>query len=379
MKSTIELPNETAPVASPVSNVPAVQKKIWIDMDNSPHIPFFAPIIPELKARGFEIFLTARDSYQVVELVKYYGIDARIVGRHYGKRRIFKMLGTIWRSLQLAYIVRKEKIDLSLSHGSRASMIASELLGIHGIAITDYEHSGKIPLRNLTIIFPEVVSTEGRKGGPGVTFLKYPGIKEDVYLPSFRPDPKLRARLGIAEDELLATVRPPATEAHYHNPEAEGLLTATIEKFTSMPGARVLLLPRSKKQEGELRAVWTKDIASGKILIPDHVEDGMNIIWNSDLVVSGGGTMNREAAAMGVPVYSIFRGPSGAVDRLLASQGRLVMLENVEQVRTKIQAVRRNKQEVSLSQEKSPALETILAHITRIAGEQNRLGRKSGK
>jgi predicted glycosyltransferase len=105
----------------------------------------------------------------------------------------------------------------------------------------------------------------------------------------------------------------------------------------------------------------------------------MNIIWNSDLVVSGGGTMNREAAAMGVPVYSIFRGPTGAVDRLLASQGRLVMLESAEQVRTKIQAVRRNKQEISISQQKSPALETILAHITRIAGEQNRLGRKSGK
>ena len=231
----------------------------------------------------------------------------------------------------------------------------------------------------MTIIFPEVISTEGRPAGPGVKFLKYPGIKEDVYLPSFRPDPKLRARLGVAEDELLATVRPPATEAHYHNPEAEGLLRATIEKFTSMPGARVLLLPRSKNQEKDLRDAWTKEIASGKVLIPAHVEDGMNIIWNSDLVVSGGGTMNREAAAMGVPVYSIFRGPIGAVDRLLASQGRLVMLESAEQVRTKIQAVRRNKQEISISQQKSPALETILAHITRIAGEQNRLGRKSGK
>ena len=145
MKSTIELPNEAATVATPVSNVLAVRKKIWIDLDNSPHVPFFAPIIPELKARGFDILLTARDSYQVVELVKYYGIDARIVGRHYGKRKIFKMMGTIWRALQLAYVVRKEKIDLSLSHGSRAAMFASELLGIHGIACTDYEHSSKIP------------------------------------------------------------------------------------------------------------------------------------------------------------------------------------------------------------------------------------------
>ena len=143
----------------------------------------------------------------------------------------------------------------------------------------------------------------------------------------------MRARLGIAEDELLVTVRPPATEAHYHNPEAEALLTATLEKFRDMPGARVLLLPRNKNQEADLRAVWTAEIASGKIVIPARVEDGMNIIWNSDLVVSGGGTMNREAAAMGVPVYSIFRGPIGAVDRFLSEHGRLVLLENVDQVR----------------------------------------------
>jgi len=168
-------------------------------------------------------------------------------------------------------------------------------------------------------------------------------------------------------------VRPPATEAHYHNPEAEGLLKAALEKFTSMPDARVLLLPRSKNQEAELRAAWTKEIASGKIVIPPSVENGMNIIWNSDLVVSGGGTMNREAAAMGVPVYSIFRGPIGAVDRYLSSQGRLVLLESVEQVQTKIQAVRRDKESLSLDHRRSPALETIVNHITDIANQKNRL------
>jgi hypothetical protein len=135
-----------------------------------------------------------------------------------------------------------------------------------------------------------------------------------------------------------------------------------------MPGARVLLLPRNKDQGKDLTAMWTKEVASGKIVIPAQVEDGMNIIWNSDLVVSGGGTMNREAAAMGVPVYSIFRGPVGAVDRSLSERGRLVMLENVEQVESKIKAVRRNKDAVSLDHRMSPALESILQHIDEIAG-----------
>ncbi len=370
MKSTLELTDEMTPTPTTAAKPSAVRKKIWIDLDNSPHVPFFVPIIPELKAKGFEIFLTARDSYQVVELLKYYGIDARVIGKHYGKHKILKLLGTFWRAISLVYLVRKEKVDLSLCHGSRGCTIASGVLGIHNITIVDYEHSAKMPVKNMTVIYPEIIPTDGLKRN-GIKFLKYPGIKEDVYLPSFHPDPQLRTRLGIAQDELLVTVRPPATEAHYHNPEAEGLLTATLETFISMPGARVLLLPRNKNQENELRAAWTKDVASGKIVIPDHVEDGMNIIWNSDLVVSGGGTMNREAAAMGVPVYSIFRGPIGAVDRFLSTQGRLVLLESVEQVRTKIRAVRRNKEAVSLSHQKSPALETIVGHVTDIAEAKN--------
>jgi uncharacterized protein len=374
----MEMTGEMTPTPTIVGKPPAVRKKIWIDLDNSPHVPFFVPIIQELKDKGFEIFLTARDSYQVCELLEYYGIHARVIGKHYGKHKILKLLGTFWRAIVLAYVVRKEKIDISLTHGSRGCLLASSLLGILNITIVDYEHTAKISFRKMVVIFPEIIPTDALASDK-IRILKYPGIKEDVYLPSFHPDPRLRKRLGITEDELLVTVRPPATEAHYHNPEAEGLLTATLEKFRNMPGARVLLLPRNKNQENKLRATWTREIASGKIVIPAHVEDGMNIIWNSDLVVSGGGTMNREAAAMGVPVYSIFRGPIGAVDRFLSSQGRLVLLESVEQVRTKIQAVRRNKEILSLSHKKSPALETIVNHITDILESKNPLAQEHGK
>jgi predicted glycosyltransferase len=377
MKSTIELSDETTQ-AIPVSPKPlANRKKIWIDLDNSPHVPFFVPIIPELKARGFELFVTARNSYQVCELLEYYGIQARVIGRHYGKNKLLKMAGTAWRALALAFHVRKEKVDVSLAHGSRGCMLASQLLGIDTIAIIDYEHSSKMSVSKLWVIHPEIIPLDPR-ANTGAKLLTYPGIKEDVYLPSFRPDPGLRGRLGIAADDLLVTVRPPATEAHYHNPEAEGLLTATLQKFFAMPGARILLLPRNKNQEADLRAAWTAEIASGKMIIPARVEDGMNIIWNSDLVVSGGGTMNREAAAMGVPVYSIFRGPIGAVDRFLAAEGRLVLLESVAEVNSKIHAVRRNKEDVRLNHAKSPALETIVNHVAGIAEATHRNGKKRG-
>jgi predicted glycosyltransferase len=361
MKSTIELADDVSPLETKSSGV---QKKIWIDLDNSPHVPFFVPIIPELKAKGYDIFITARDSYQVVELLKQYKVQARVIGKHYGKHKALKVLGTLWRGILLTFIVRKEKPVISVTHGSRGCSLASSLLGIPNVTMVDYEHSSKgVPAKNMWFIFPDIIPIDAQAGDK---ILKYPGIKEDVYLPSFRPDPLLRSRLGIAEDELMVTVRPPATEAHYHNAEAEVLLSATFKKFIKLPGARILLLPRNKRQEAELRAAWTADIASGKIVIPDHVEDGMNIIWNSDLVVSGGGTMNREAAAMGVPVYSIFRGPIGAVDRFLSSKGRLVMLESAEQVESKIEAVRRDKNALTLKHQKSRALEAIVNHVNNI-------------
>ena len=342
-------------------------KKIWIDLDNSPHVPFFVPIVEALRNEGHEVILTARDAYQVCDLIKYYGLPARVIGRHYGKSKILKMLGTCWRTVQLAAIVGRQRPDIAVSHGSRGCMMASLLLRMKGLTISDYEFAGKYNfMRTRWGAFPEVVPND-RIEGPGVTILKYPGIKEDVYLSRFRPDPELRTRIGVAPDDLLVTVRPPAGEAHYHNPESEALLTEVLNVYSRHPDARVLLLPRNKRQENELRAAWTDRIASGKILFPPSVEDGLNIIWNSDIVVSGGGTMNREAAAMGVPVYSIFRGAIGAVDRYLVDQGRLTLLERVEDVGTKIKAVRRQKSEPCGTKTASPALDTIVYYITAIA------------
>ena len=344
----------------------AGRKKIWVDLDNSPHVPFFRPIIEELRKRDYELLVTARDAYQVRELLDYYGVKARIVGKHYGKFKVLKALGTCWRALALAAIVRKENPILSISHGSRGCLVASTLLRIPNIALTDYEFVAKVPTIKPTWLMVPSVVPDDRLSLSGSRIMKYPGIKEDVYLSRFRPDPELRKRLGISADALLITVRPPATEAHYHNPQSEKLLTEALNRFVSHADNRIILLPRNKRQETELRLAWAKSIASGKILIPHHVEDGLNLIWNSDLVISGGGTMNREAAAMGVPVYSIFRGTIGAVDRYLADQGRLVLLETVEDVRTKIKAVRREPHKQRLSRENSPALETIVQNIISI-------------
>jgi len=345
------------------------KKKVWIDLDNSPHVPFFLPIIEGLERAGYQVFLTARDSYQVCELLRFHELSCRVVGRHYGKRQILKLLGTGLRTLQLLPLALAEKPDLAISHGSRAQFLAASLLGIPTVVMFDYEFVNSAAFLHPSWIFvPEVIPTERLSQRPDHVF-RYHGLKEDVYVPRLRPNPGVRTLLGIRDDEILVTLRPPATEAHYHNPESEQFLAETMQHLLGQDGLRVVMLPRNEKQATELRALWKEAIDYGRIVIPGSALDGLNLIWNSDLVVSGGGTMNREAAALGVPVYSIFRGRIGAVDQYLAKTGKLTILDKLEDVRTKILLKRRPARHLD-SDGRSPALDSILEAVISIAEEK---------
>jgi hypothetical protein len=319
---------------------PRAGMKIWIDLDNSPHVPFFLPIIEELRKRGHEVILTARDSYQVCELLKFHHISCKVIGGHWGKNRALKIFGTLLRATRLLPIIMKEKPDLAVSHGSRALVLSSFVLGIPSLAIADYEFTAQIVFPRSHWIFVPHYIPDFSFPKPKKEVMKYLGLKEDVYVPRFRPDPSLKSELGLDSKDIVVTVRPPATEAHYHNPEAEILFNEALDFLTERPDVRVILLPRNERQAKTLKKEWGKWIANRRIIIPEHVVDGLNLIWFSDLVISGGGTMNREAAALGVPVYSIFRGRIGAVDRYLAENGRLVLIESREDVRTKIKLER---------------------------------------
>jgi predicted glycosyltransferase len=215
------------------------------------------------------------------------------------------------------------------------------------------------------VIAPEIIPDKVKKHDKG-RFLKYPGIKEDVYAPFFKPDTNILKELGVGRQDLLVTIRPPATEAHYHNPESEKLFVAVVEFIAQNPDVRIVILPRNEiKQTKWIKKIWAELFDTGKIIIPDHVVNGLNLIWHSDFVVSGGGTMNREAAALGVPVYSIFRGKIGAVDQYLSDNGRLTLLKSVEDVRTKVRIVSRDKS-IKFQQSNQGALEAITIHLIEI-------------
>lgn len=314
------------------------QKRIWIDLDNSPHVPFFIPIIEELQKKGYGIILSARNTYQVSDLVEFHHLSCKFVGSHWGKHRPLKVLGTCVRALHLARMTLRDRPDLAVSHGSRSQLLATAVLRIPSIMIYDYEFVTRSPFRSDWVFIPDCLP---RPNGRDDHVLQYPGLKEDVYLPRFRPDPLVRSQLGLTPNDIVVTMRPPATEAHYHNPESELLFDAAIKHVARDPNVRIILLPRNERQATSLQETWRQWIADRKIVIPAQVMDGLNVIWSSDLVISGGGTMNREAAALGIPVYSVFRGRIGAVDQHLSSSGRLVLLERVEDIQTKIMIQRR--------------------------------------
>ena len=342
-------------------------KKIWIDLDNSPHVPFFIPIMKELEKRGHSVFLTTRDCFQVCGLADYYKLDHKRIGKHYGANKLLKVLGTVWRSLQLAPLVLKERPDLSLSHGSRSLIILSSLLRIPTVLLYDYEYSQSIPfLKPALGIAPEVINDPQiakhfRWGTRG-----YSGLKEDVYVQSFSPDSLFLHKLNINKTDIVVTIRPPATEAHYHNPESEKLFFDVVEFLGNTPDVRMVILPRNEKTQRELvYRTWPSWCEERKIIVPNQALNGLDLIWHSDLVVSGGGTMNREATALGVPVYSIFRGKIGAVDKYLAEQGRLTLIKTAEEVRSKIKPVRRPKGNEADVRDRT-ALKQILAALEEV-------------
>jgi uncharacterized protein len=339
---------------------------VWIDIDNTPHVPFFRPIIRELRSRGIDTLVTARDAFQVCELAAQLRVDVRRVGRHYGKNVLLKSWGLCWRSAQLLPIVLQERPAIAVSHGARSQILLSNLLRIPTIMIADYEHVATPPLvRPKWEIVPHVLPASRLHCTDRQRIRTYAGIKEDVYASELNPDPALLDELDLPGDHVIVTVRPPANEAHYHRPESDELFVHFMHRVCRTPGITAVLLPRNRVQERDIRATFPAWFESGRVIVPGRAVDGLNLLWHSDLVVSGGGTMNREAAALGVPVYSIFRGATGAVDRHLEAKGRLRLITSRDEVERRIPLVRRSRG-VPPAAARGGAREEIVTHILNI-------------
>jgi predicted glycosyltransferase len=308
--------------------------RLWIDLANSPHVPFFKALAKRFVAQGHELEITAREFAETVPLAHAAGFAPEIVGVH-GGRAVSKKAGTIAsRAWALAAWARKRKLDLAISHNSYSQILAARALGLKTITMMDYEHQ---PANHLAfrfasrIIVPASFPTERlrRYGARVGKVRRYHGTKEDVYLADFQPDPSFGARLcelGVNADNVLVLVRPPAHDALYHRFQ-NTLFDEALTMLQGRENVQVILLPRNETQ----RATYA---GKERVIVPATPLDGANLIAASDLVISAGGTINREAAALGVPVASIYAGRWAAVDEELVNEGRLKRIENVTHLRS---------------------------------------------
>src|SRR5215212_386078 len=299
--------------------------RLWIDLANSPHVPFFKALAARFTAEGHEIETTAREFAETLPLAQAAGFNAHVVGIHGGRAVSAKATNLLSRAWALAGWARTRHFDLAISHNSYSQILAARALRMKTITLMDYEYQ---PANHLAfrlssrIIVPASFPAKRlRRYGAAVGKVRrYHGTKEDVYLAEFQPDPLFGAQLcelGVNPDNVLVLMRPPAHDALYHRFQ-NTLFDDTLEMLRSVENVQVILLPRNEAQ----RAVYSAK-ATDRLIIPSAPLDGANLIAASDLVISAGGTINREAAARGVPAVSLYAGEWAAVDEELVKEGRL--------------------------------------------------------
>lgn len=319
-----------------------INKKIWIDLENTPHVLFFNPIIKDLKSRGYEVVVTARDYAQVYALAELFGIEHIKIGKHSGKNKIWKILGLAVRTGKLFLKLKRLNPCLAVSHGSRSQLLTSKLLQIPCLFAIDYEYGKYTRYLSPDLTLMPQVLQQNYKENNFDHISGYPGIKEDVYVQNYRPNiDEFNSKIGVNHNHVVVTMRPPATEAHYHNKQSDILFIEIVNYILKQKNTCLVILPRTKKQEEYIRHTWFEALKNKKIILPSNAINGLDLIWFSDLVISGGGTMIREAAALGVPAFSFFKGKIGAVDKYLSDTDRLVIIDEKNNISHKIKLQKR--------------------------------------
>ncbi len=292
-------------------------------MTASAHVLVFRPLIQLLRERGDEVEITAREYAQTLQLLELHRLDATVVGRHGGRSRVGKARSLASRLRALRKWARPRDFDLALAHGSHELTMTAHRLGIPSATTHDYEFAllqHHLGMRAATkVVVPDSIPDErlARFGVKPPKLLRYPGLKEEYYLSDFEPDPTVLQHLGVDRDRVLVVLRPPPDVSLYHR-HSNPLFPQTLSSLGNLESVHAVVLPRTDEQRE-----YVRELALPSVIVPDRAVDAQSLIALADIVVSAGGTMNREAAALGVPVYTTYGGRLGGVDEELIRQGRL--------------------------------------------------------
>jgi predicted glycosyltransferase len=294
-----------------------------MDFSASAHPIVLRPVVQRLRARGHEVEMTARDYAQTLDICRIQGLDATQIGKHGGASRLSKLSSLVSRTREMKRFGRDRGFDLAIGHGSNDLALAARSLKIPAVNTFDYEWATlqhNIGCRCARrVLVPDSIPAERlrRYGVHGSKLVQYPGLKEEYYLWDFQPDPSVLPGLGVDEKRVVVIVRPPPDVSLYHR-KSNQLFPQVLQHIGSDERVHAVVLPRTEEQRAYVR---TLDLPS--LIVPDRAVDGQSAVALADLVVSAGGSMNREAVALGTPVYTTYGGRLGGVDEALIRDGRL--------------------------------------------------------
>jgi uncharacterized protein len=303
--------------------------KVWVDCTAAAHPLVLRPLIERFEARGDEVFVTAREYGQTLGILDRLGIPYTAVGSHGGGSKLGKGMALVGRSARLARLAWDRRPDLAIAHGSVDLAVVSALFRIPSAQMQDYEFAGlqrQVSFRVAKrVLMPDTIPIErlARIGAKGRKLFRYPGLKEEYYLADFEPDPAVLDELELDREKVLVVVRPPPETSEYH--ARNDVYGEVIERLAAEPSIQVVVIPRTEPQSAFVRA-----LGAANLIVPERAIDAQSLIAYADLVVSAGGTMNREAVALGTPVYTTFAGRMGGVDEALIVEGRLQVLTDPE-------------------------------------------------
>jgi predicted glycosyltransferase len=298
---------------------------VWVDCTAAAHPLVLRPIIERLEGQGHEVFITAREYGQTVGILELLGMPYTVIGEHGGASKLGKVLALGARSARLARVVWKRRPELAIAHGSVDLALVAAACMVPSVQMQDYEFAQlqrQIAFRLARrVLVPDSIPVErmAKLGVKGKKLVRYPGLKEEYYLADFEPDPAVLGELGLDREKVLVVVRPPPETSEYH--ARNDLYGATIDRLAAANEAQVVVIPRTRPQGEAVRA-----LGAANLIVPERAIDAQSLIAHADLVVSAGGTMNREAVALGTPVFTTFSGRMGGVDEALIAAGRLQIL-----------------------------------------------------
>jgi predicted glycosyltransferase len=301
--------------------------KVWVDIDNPPQARYLLPLAARFEGLGHELVVTARDYGDTLAILESEGVDFHAIGSSFGKGIRRKVTGLGVRARELRRFVRSQRGDIDfVLTGSRSATLAARTLRIPSFVIVDYEYVDLsiFQLAGTNVAHPQIIDTAQfrRRGIRTNRLLPFDGLKEDISFSGVDIETVTPHDFGLTNGTPRILFRPPAEESHYYQSDSRSLALKLLRHLASC-GAQVVFSPRVESQLEYLEVVgtWEKE----PIVLHGPIPT-VSLLKAVDAVISAGGTMSREAAYLGVPAYSIFRSRIGAVDRHLASIGRLTML-----------------------------------------------------